>query len=73
MVFVVGLFLGIFIFTEGYPIWEGLYKANFQGFPKLSTVLNISDGLFALLVILAAMAMFWAGEWAEKKFPQPEY
>lgn len=73
MVFVVGLFLGIFIFAEGYPMWEGIYKANFQGYPKLSTVLNISDGLFALLVILAAVGMFWVGEWAEKKFPQAEY
>lgn len=73
MVFVVGLFLGIFIFAEGYPLWEGIFKANFQGYPKLSTVLNISDGLFALLVILAAIGMFWGGEWAEKKFPQAEY
>ena len=73
MVFVVGLFLGIFIFAEGYPLWEGLFKANFKGFPKLSTILNISDGLFALLVIVAAVGMFFVGEWAEKKFPQPEY
>ncbi len=73
MVFVVGLFLGIFIFAEGYPMWEGIYKAKFLGYLKLSTVLNISDGLFALLVILAAVGMFWGGEWAEKKFPQAEY
>lgn len=73
MVFVVGLFLGIFIFTEGYPYWEEMYKANFQGYPKLSTVLNISDGIFALLLIVAAFGMFWVGEWAEKKFPQAEY
>jgi hypothetical protein len=73
MVFIVGLFLGILIFTEGYPLWEKLYKANYQGIPKLSSVLNISDGLFALLVIVAAIGMFFVGEWAEKKFPQPEY
>jgi uncharacterized membrane protein YedE/YeeE len=73
MLFVVGLFIGIFIFAEGYPLWEGIYKANFLGYPKLSSILNISDGVFALLVILAALAMFWIGEWAEKKFPQPEY
>lgn len=73
MLFVVGLFIGIFIFAEGYPLWEGIFKANFLGYPKLSSVLNISDGVFALLVILAALTMFWIGEWAEKKFPQPEY
>ena len=30
MVFIGGLFLGIFLFAEGYPIWEELFKANFQ-------------------------------------------
>ena len=73
MVFVGGLFLGVFIFGEGYPLWEGVFKANFQGFPKLSTVMGVSDGIFTLLMIAAAFAMFWVGEWAEKKFAQPEY
>ncbi len=73
MVFVVGLFIGVFIFTEGYPAWKEIYMAKFLGYPKISTVLNLSDGVLALLVILAAVGMFWIGEWAEKKFPQPEY
>ncbi len=73
MVFVVGLFIGVFIFAEGYPAWKELYMAKFLGYPKISTALNISDGLLALLVILAAFGMFWIGEWAEKKFPQAEY
>jgi hypothetical protein len=33
----------------------------------------LTDGLFGLLLILAATGMFWAAEWAEKKFPQEEY
>ena len=73
MVFIVGLFIGVFIFTEGYPAWKELYMAKFLGYPKISSILNLSDGLLALLVIIAAMGMFWIGEWAEKKFPQPEY
>ena len=73
MVFMIGLFIGIFIFAEGYPLWEGLYKAQFMGTPKISQSLGLSDGLLGLLVILAAIVMFWIGEWAEKKFPQPEY
>jgi uncharacterized membrane protein YedE/YeeE len=73
MVFIGGLFIGVFIFAEGYPLWEGIFKANFQGFPKLSSVIGVSDGLFTLLMIAAAAAMFWVGEWAEKKFPQKEY
>ena len=73
MVFIGGLFIGIFIFAEGYPLWEGIFKANFLGYPKLSSIMKLSDGVFTLLLILAAFAMFWVGEWAEKKFPQPEY
>jgi hypothetical protein len=73
MVFIGGLFIGVFIFAEGYPLWEKAYMAKFQGAPKISTILNLSDGLMTLIFILAAMAMFWMGEWAEKKFPQAEY
>ncbi|MBN2347319.1 MAG: YeeE/YedE family protein [Bacteroidales bacterium] len=73
MVFMIGLFLGIFIFAEGYPVWEGIYKANFLGTPKLSESLGLSDGILAFLIIVAAAIMFWIAEWAEKKFPQPEY
>lgn len=73
MLFIAGLFIGVFIFAEGYPLWKDLFMANFQGYPKLSTALNLSDGVLGLLVILAALVMFWIGEWAEKKFPQPEY
>lgn len=73
MVFIAGLFIGVFIFAEGYPLWETLYKQNFIGTPKISEALGIADGLAALLVILAAVGMFWAAERFEKKYPQPEY
>lgn len=73
MIFIVGLFIGVFIFAEGYPAWEKIYMDNFIGYPKLSTALNLSDGVLGLLVIIAALAMFGIGEWAEKKFPQAEY
>jgi len=72
-VFIGGLFLGVLIFAEGYPLWEEFFKAEFLGYPKISSALGLSDGIFAFGVILAALGMFWVGEWAEKKFPQPEY
>ena len=73
MVFVGGLFIGVFIFTEGYPLIEKLYMANFKGDIKLSTAIGISDGAMALLFIFMAVAVFWVGEFAEKKFSAPEY
>lgn len=68
MVFIGGLFIGIFIFTEGYPLWEGIYYAEPMGSPRISELLGMSQGFFGFLLIIAAFAMFWAGEWAEKKF-----
>ena len=72
-VFIGGLFLGVLIFAEGYPLWEKFFKAEFLGYPKISSALGLSDGIFAFGVIIIALGMFWVAEWAEKKFPQPEY
>jgi len=72
-VFIIGLFIGVFIFGEGYSLWEDVYKAGFLGSPKISEYFGISEGLTVLLVIIAAVFMFWGGEWAEKKFPREEY
>jgi hypothetical protein len=71
--FIVGLFLGVFIFAEGYPLWEELYKANYKGIPTLSQVLGIKDGILVFGIIIVALGMFAIGEWAERKFPREEY
>ncbi|PKQ62254.1 sulfurtransferase [Labilibaculum filiforme] len=73
MLFMVGMFIGVFLFAEGYPLWEGVYKANFMGTTTMNEILDIPRGVFALGLILIALAMFWVGEWAEKKFPREEY
>ncbi len=73
IVFVVGLFLGVLIFGLGYNLWDELYLAKNLGAPKISESLGMSDGVFALILIIIALAMFTVGEWAEKKFPREEY
>ena len=73
LVFIGGLFIGVFIFSIGYNIWDGMYMAKFLGSPKISTTLGLTDGVFAILLIIAALAMFWVAEWAEKKIPREEY
>jgi uncharacterized protein len=73
MVFIGGLFIGVLLFGLGYKLWENLYLAKFMGSPKVSTSLGLSDGFFGLLLILAALGMFWVAELAEKKFPREEY
>jgi len=73
LVFIGGLFIGIFVFTEGYPLWEEFFKAGFMGTPRISDSVGISQGLMALIIVLIALSMFYVGEWAEKKFPREEY
>jgi len=73
LVFIGGLFIGVFIFGIGYDLWDGMYMAKFLGSPKISETLGLTDGVFAFLLIIAALSMFWVAEWAEKKFPRAEY
>ncbi|HCM59791.1 MAG TPA: sulfurtransferase, partial [Bacteroidales bacterium] len=53
--------------------WEKMYFAKYLGEPKVSETLGISDGLFGLFMVVAAIGMFAVAEWAEKKFPREEY
>ncbi|HUW92371.1 MAG TPA: YeeE/YedE thiosulfate transporter family protein [Bacteroidales bacterium] len=73
MVFVGGLFIGVFGFTFTYGLWEKMYMAKYLGEPKISDSLGMSDGLFGLMLILIALGMFYVAEWAEKKWPRAEY
>ena len=70
--FIGGGLLGILFFGETYTWWEELYNKSFVGSPKLSEVLNVKDGVLALAVVGIAMAMFWLGEKAEKKFSRDD-
>ena len=72
MVFVAGGFAGAFLFTETYPLIEGLATARYRGPVKINEVLGLSPGLFTLLLTAAAVAMFWLAELAEKRFARPE-
>lgn len=72
MAYLGGSLIGIFLFGETYSLWKDIYLKNYLGDIKLSTAIGISDGLLVLLVIAAAVAMFWVGEWAEKKFSRPD-
>lgn len=73
IVFIVGLFIGVAIFGGGYGWWDDLYMAKYLGSPKISEVLGMSDGVFALVLILVALGMFWVADWAETKFKREEY
>ncbi len=58
MIFVAGSFLGVYIFAEGYPLFEGLYKGGNWGSPRLFEMLGMSQSLFAFLLTFAAIFAF---------------
>jgi hypothetical protein len=70
--YVLGGLTGAFLFAETYPLIQPLADANYRGPVKINEVMGISPGLFALLMIIVAVAMFWLAEKAEKKFARPE-
>jgi len=72
MFFLGGGLIGILAFGWTYPLWEELYNSQHLGSIKLSDTIGIKDGLLALIVIIAAILMFWLGEKAEKRFKRED-
>lgn len=58
MFFVGGGLIGVFLFAEGYPMFEGIYNASFLGNIRIFNSLGMSQGIFALLLIVVAVAAF---------------
>ena len=72
MVFVGGMFIGVLLFMEGFPLMEKLYLGSNLGAPFVYDSLSMSRRLFVLLLVIVALAAFRVGEWAEQKFSREE-
>jgi len=72
MVFVVGLMIGVLIFAEGFPIWEGLYSGYSYGRVIITEQLGISKGLWTFIFIVIAMATFWGTAAIRHKYANKE-
>ncbi|GAB6281994.1 MAG: hypothetical protein STSR0008_07380 [Ignavibacterium sp.] len=72
MYFVLGSFIGVYIFAEGYPLFEGLYKSSFYGSPFIYDTLGISRGLFAFSFIMIAIILYWIVSWIQAKINKQE-
>jgi len=72
MLFFAGGISGAFLFGETYPLIENLANGSYRGPLKVNEVLGVSPGLFSLLLIVAAVVMFWIAELAEKRFARPD-
>ncbi|MBN1819277.1 MAG: YeeE/YedE family protein [Prolixibacteraceae bacterium] len=70
--FLFGGMAGAFIFAETYPMIEAIAMGSYKGPVKINDWLGLSPGIFSLALIIAAVAMFWVAEKAEKKYQRPE-
>lgn len=67
MTFVLGSFVGIYIFDEAYPFFEKTYLADNMGSPTVGQILGISNITFATMLSLIAIIAFVGVTIIEKK------
>lgn len=67
LVFTVGLFIGIFIFSEAFPLFENYYYSGYLGNVTLSDVTGIPAPWFAFAFTIIALAAFWITMIIEKR------
>ncbi|HKJ41127.1 MAG TPA: YeeE/YedE thiosulfate transporter family protein [Sunxiuqinia sp.] len=67
IVFTIGLFLGIFVFSEAFPLFAGFYNSGFIGNVTLTDVTGIPASWFAMAFTVVALAAFWGTMFIEKR------
>ncbi len=67
MFFIGGILIGVFIFAEGFPLFESLYNAKGLGPQKIYDALGMSEGVFAFLLIVVALVAFYVTFLIEKR------
>ncbi|MCP3930416.1 MAG: YeeE/YedE family protein [Bacteroidetes bacterium] len=71
--FVIGLYLGIFLFSEAFPILKNLYTDSSLGRVKITETLGIQTGVFVFLFIVAALIAFGIATYVQKKVKSVDY
>ncbi|MEZ4834552.1 MAG: YeeE/YedE thiosulfate transporter family protein [Caldilineaceae bacterium] len=66
VMFVLGVFFGIFLFGETVGLYEGFWNSSYMGRFTLPEFLGLDTGWVVLLVVLMALFMFWGGEQLER-------
>ncbi len=67
LVFTIGLFLGIFLFSEAFPLFEDFYYSGDMGPATITDILGISAQWIALAFVIIALAAFWITWIIEKR------
>ena len=67
VVYIAGIFIGIYIFGEMYPLIKGFANSTAMGTITLPKLLNIPYGVIVFAVVAMAIGAFALAEWGEKK------
>lgn len=71
--FVIGIFLGIFAFSEAFPLLEDFYYSSNLGRLRVYETLGISAGLFTFLFTLIAIIAFFVATYVQRRVKKVEY
>jgi hypothetical protein len=66
--FILGVFLGIFVFGAAVPYFSHFNISGALGALTLPVWLNVNAGIVALAVVLMALGAFWAAERSEGRW-----
>lgn len=67
LVFAVGLYIGIFIFAEAYPLLENFYLSGYLGHVTLKNITGIPLSWWAFGFTVVALVFFWITVGIEKR------
>ena len=73
LVFFGGMFIGVFLFSESFPLFENIYYSGSMGAKMINSVFGISPELFTFFLVLMAIGMFYGAGWVQKKVQKIEY
>ena len=73
MVYVVGMLLGIFVFSEMFPLFESFYNSGSLGNITVSEYFNISPYWFTAIVTIIAIVTFYITLQIRKRIKKIEY
>ncbi len=67
MVFTVGTFIGVLIFSEAFPLFENFYTANNLGGITIGEMFSVTNEVVAFIFVLMAIVAFYVTWLIEKK------
>ncbi|MDK2908474.1 MAG: uncharacterized protein PWR20_41 [Bacteroidales bacterium] len=73
MVFSVGMFIGVLIFGELYPLFENLYSAGNLGYITITEYFGIQPGIFILGLTIVALVAFYVTAIIQQKVKKVDY